>query len=247
MRVTRNELAARYAGSLLGLGWVILAPLLILSIYAVVYLQIFRVQAPGLTAGAYVLYIFSGLVPFLMTAEAVTAGVSSIVGKRTLLNNTAFPIDLVPAKAVLASQPTMFVGIAAILVGLVITRGVPVSAIEIPLIWAFHLMFLMGANWILALFTLVFRDLQNLVGAVLMLMLVASPIAYTPEMVPQALRLLLVLNPFAHFVTAYQGALVQGQFLSPDQLIVLAILSTGSFALGAWFFSAAKRALLEFV
>src|SRR5260370_23455236 len=77
LRVTRNELVARYAGSVLGVGWALLTPLVMMAIYAVVYLVIFRVQVPGLTPGQYVLFIFAGLVPFLMTSEALGSGVGS--------------------------------------------------------------------------------------------------------------------------------------------------------------------------
>src|SRR5436309_15415615 len=60
LRVTRNELRARYAGSLLGFGWVFLAPLLVLAIYAAVYLVILRIQRPPELASSfdYPLFIF---------------------------------------------------------------------------------------------------------------------------------------------------------------------------------------------
>jgi len=244
-RVTRNELIARYAGSILGFGWVVLAPLLILSVYALVYLAIFRVQAPGLTSQRYVLYIFAGLVPFLMTSEALSVGVSSIVGARSVLNNTAFPIELVPVKTVLASQPTMVVGLVAILLGLALTQ-IPLTVLAVPVIWALHLLFLVGINWILSLLTLVFRDLQNLVGVILTLMLVASPIAYTPEMIPAQLVPLFALNPMAYFVTAYQDVLVRGVLPGLGTMVLLFVMSIGLFFLGGRFFAAAKHALLEF-
>lgn len=72
-RVTRNELASRYAGSLLGIGWAVLAPLLIISIYAMVYLIIFRVQVPGLSPASYVVYVFRADT-FLATSEAISLG-----------------------------------------------------------------------------------------------------------------------------------------------------------------------------
>lgn len=106
-RVTRGELSARYAGSLLGPLWAVIAPALILAVYAVVYMQIFRVRVPGLDSAGYVLYVFAGLVPYLACAEAVSTGVSSVITNKSVLNNTVFPIDLAPVKAVLLSQTTM--------------------------------------------------------------------------------------------------------------------------------------------
>ena len=69
---------------------------------------------------------------------------------------------------------------------------------------------LIGVNWILSLLNVVFRDIQNILTPVLMMMLIISPIAYTPEIVPDSLRPLILLNPFAYFVVAYQQVIVLG-------------------------------------
>ena len=49
-RVVTNDLRQRYAGSVLGLGWAFAAPLLVLAIYSVIYLEIFRVKVPNLSS-----------------------------------------------------------------------------------------------------------------------------------------------------------------------------------------------------
>ena len=95
----------RYAGSLLGLSWIFLGPLLILGIYALVYLEIFRVRGNTVFNGpSYVIYIFCGLVPYLTTAQALSFGVNSVVSNKAILNNTVFPIDLAPVKSALSAQ-----------------------------------------------------------------------------------------------------------------------------------------------
>jgi len=75
-RVIAVDLKTRYAGSFLGLGWAFILPLITMAIYAVVYLVIFQIRVPGLSALGYVLLMFSGLVPFLMTGETLATGVS---------------------------------------------------------------------------------------------------------------------------------------------------------------------------
>src|SRR5262245_8501662 len=144
LRVTRNELVSRYAGSVLGVGWALLTPLAIISIYAVVYLVIFRVQAPGLTPGQYVVFIFAGLVPFLMTSEALGSGVGSVITNKAVLSNTVFPIDLAPPKAVLLSQVQMVVGMTAILLVTPFVAPVSWTISLLPVVWILHVMALTG-------------------------------------------------------------------------------------------------------
>ena len=110
LRVTINDLRQRYAGSMLGLGWAFLAPLLVLGVYALIYLEIFRIRVPDLTSAEYVVYVFCGLVPYLAAAEAIAHGDHAVIANKSVLNNTVFPIDLTPVKPVLATQAIMVAG-----------------------------------------------------------------------------------------------------------------------------------------
>jgi lipopolysaccharide transport system permease protein len=246
-RVTRNDLAQRHAGSHLGFGWVFLAPLLVLGIYSVVYLEIFRVRVPGLSSLEYVIYIFCGLIPYLAAAESIGVGVTAVIANKSVLNNTVFPIDLAPVKPVLASQAIMAVGVPVIVGGAAATGNVHGTLVLLPVVWLLNLMWLIGVNWILSLLNVIFRDLQNLVTAVLMVMLVASPIAYTPDMVPSSLKPLLAANPFAYFVVAYQQVIMLGIWPSIPHLALLVVMSIVTFWVGGWFFYRAKRVIIDYV
>lgn len=247
LRVTRNELRARYAGSLLGAGWMVVYPVVLLAIYAVVYLVIFQVRVPGLTALQYVLYVFAGLTPFLMMAEALSTAVSSVVANKFVLTSAVFPIDLVPPKAILTSQGTMVVGLVVTVAGGFLSGHLPWTVALVPMLWALFLLALTGLAWILSLVNIVFRDLQNIIGLLLLVALVASPIAYTPAMVPSGLRPLLALNPFAYFATAYQQLLVLGQLPDLAHSVTLVVMSLGLFVGGGWFFGRAKRVIIDYV
>lgn len=244
-RVTLNEIRARYAGSLMGAGWLIVQPLVILVTYAVVYLYVFRVRVEGLSPVGYVLYLYAGLAPFLMTAEALSIGVTSVLSGRFVLESGGFPIDLVPAKAVLASQASMLVGFALVVAGGMVTGTLTWTVLMFPLIWALYVLGLIGLTWILSLVYLVFRDLPYVIGLALLMVMIASPIAYTPEMVPSGLRPLILANPFAYVVTASQQVLVVGRLPGPGSVAVLVGGSIGLFAVGGWFFSRAKGVLID--
>ncbi len=247
LQVARNELRARYAGSLLGIGWSVLAPLLLLVMYAVAYLFIFRVQVPGMSSDSYIVYIFSGLVPFVSSSEAISMGVPAFIANKAALNSTVFPIDLFPAKAVLISQVTMIVGIIITLIGASIIGTLSWTIMFLPIVWALQLVAIIGLNWILSLFNVIFRDLQNLINPILMMLLIASPIAYTSDMVPPRLAAFIALNPVAYFVKAYQHIIVLGKLPSFLDIIVLIVISLGLFILGNWLFTHTKKVIVDHV
>lgn len=246
-RVAHSEIGARFAGSLLGVGWAVLTPILMLLIYAAVYLLVLKIQVPTLSGAAYVVLIFTGLVPFLMSSEALTQGVSSVVSNKAVLANTVFPVDLIPVKAVLIAQITMVAGFALVLPAAFVLGRLSPTVLLVPLVWMLQITFMVGLLWILSLVNLVFRDLQNMIGILLMYLMIASPIGYTPEMVPQGMKLLLTLNPLAHFIVAYQDLVVFGRLPSVARIAGLTIMSALTFVLGGYFFAQSKRTLLDYV
>jgi lipopolysaccharide transport system permease protein len=246
-RIVMSEIRTRYAGSILGIGWAFLAPIMFMSVYAVVYLFIFKVRIPEMTEFRYVLFIFSGLIPVLMTSEVLSIGVGSVAVNKNVLSNTVFPIELVPVKAVLANQTTMVVGISVILVSLIIGGVLPWTSLLLPVIWIFHLLALVGLIWIISLVNLVFRDMQNIIGILMLILIIASPVAYTPNMIPSGLKLIIYLNPLAYFVMAYQHILVLGVIPSWWILVGIFMITLIFLYVGGNFFIKAKKVLIDYV
>jgi lipopolysaccharide transport system permease protein len=101
-------------------------------------------------------------------------------------------------------------------------------------------------TWVLSLVNIVLRDLTHLIGILLVLLLIASPIAYTTDAVPTGLRFILAVNPLAYYILAYH-AVVLGELPSPLVMLGVVAFSIGSFAAGGWFFSRMKAALIDYV
>ncbi|MDR3640127.1 MAG: ABC transporter permease [Humidesulfovibrio sp.] len=245
LNIALSELKSRYAGSFLGLGWAVVYPLAMLSIYTMVYLFIFNIRSNYMTKTDYVFYIFSGMLPILMTTEALMMGTVSVADNKAALSNTVFPIDLAPAKALLLSQTSMIVGYTIILLLMAVLGRLTWTIIFIPFFWTLLAMMLLGLLWVSSLVHLVFRDIQWLVNLCNMVLMVASPIAYTPEMVPSSLQFLFYLNPFALFVMSLQQVVVLGRLPSWHHIAYLTVIACSMFFLGGYFFSRAKNAMLD--
>lgn len=242
-----QEVRQRYAGSVLGVAWAVLYPLLLLSLYALIYVFIFRIRPPSLTTYEYVILVFSGLVPLLAFNESLMASVSSLVSNRNLLLNTFFPAELIPVRAVLAAQTPSIVSILTTLLGGCLLGRTSWNAfITVPVLWILLIMFVTGLGWILSLLTLVARDIQHALGLILMALIILSPFAYTPEMVPASLRAMLYLNPLSYFVLSFQQAITYGHWPPPALFAPMLVLSLGTFVGGFWFFQRAKHAFFDY-
>jgi homopolymeric O-antigen transport system permease protein len=224
-----------------------LGPALVLGLYALIYVQIFKIRAPTLSQGEYVLFIFCGLVPLLSTAEAFQSSLAAIVANKAVLASTVYPIDLTPVSGVLVAQGTMAVGLAGIVIGGALLGTLPVTAPLALVVWALLVMGLVGLGWLLALLNVLVRDLQQLITLLIILLLIASPIAFTPEQVPGELKVLILLNPFAYFVRAFQDVLVLGEVPSPLLWLAMVLIASGLFVAGSWVFDRLKLVVIDHV
>ena len=243
-QTTRNDIRARYAGSTLGLIWLFLYPLLFLGAYALMYIYVFKVRFNTLNSNEYVALIFCGLIPFIGFSEALSSGVGSVVGNATLIKNTLFPIELIPVKTILVSQSTQVVGTGMLMIALIFFGKLSPFTLMLPVIWACQILFSMGLIWILSSLTVYLRDIQNIIGVVILLLMMVSPIAYTAEMVPANLRSVLYINPLYYMIISYQDTLMLGKFPSSTFGVLLG-MAIGFFWVGYWFFMRMKSVFAD--
>ena len=239
-------LRQRYAGVTLGMAWLILGPILLLALYSAIYLIIFRVRPAKMDAEIYVLYIFTGLVPFVSFSQGLVQGTIALSADRDILLNTVFPAELVPLREVMVSVVNMGAGLAIIAVLAMILGRFSLAWLMVPFVITLLLMFLTGIVWVLSLANLVLKDIQQILTYVTLMLMVASPIAYTPDMLPASLNVLIYFNPLAYFIICLQSTIVLGTLPAWPILVGVVVMGLGSFFTGAWIFNRAKTALFDY-
>lgn len=224
-------LRKRTSGNVLGALWLLLYPLMFLSMYSLVFVQILQVRIPGLGTSDYILVVFCGLVPFLAFAEAFGAGTVSVIANRDLLMNTLFPIELVVAREVLVGHTTMGVGMLMLWGTVLHFHGPDWTHLLVPVIYLLQIMMVLGLVWITATLTVFFRDLQQAIPILVLFLMMISPIGYTADMVPAGLQGLLLFNPLAWLMELYRSCLMHG-VIPLEKLGIFALFSCALFTLG---------------
>ena len=230
----RQDIENRYAGSLLGKLWAGVYPACQLAIFASVYAFIFKIRAPGLDTPSYVLLIFSGLVPVMMFNEALIAATASMGAGKTLVANTNYPAEIIPVRSVLASQVPGLIGLIITALYSISLGGLHWSSLVcIPLLWCLLLLMAIGIGSVFSVLALVYKDILIGIGLLSMLLMITSPFAYTLEMVPGALKMLIYFNPLTYFVLAFQNLMVFDAF--PEWIHIAGALSMAiAFGIGGF-------------
>jgi lipopolysaccharide transport system permease protein len=244
-QTAKNDIKARYAGSLLGIIWAMLYPILFLGCYAIMYIYVFNVRFNLFNTNEYVILIFCGLVPFLGFQEAIASGTSCVVANVNLMKNTLFPIELIPVKSVVASQTTQVSGMIMILIAVSALGKFSVFTLLFIVLWILQMMFSLGLVWILSSLNVIFRDIQNMISIVLLLIMMISPIAYPVDMVPQNLKIFLKINPLYYIISSYQDVLMFGRMPKLTTILPFIIMSFGTFIIGYHFFIKMKKVFAD--
>jgi len=244
--ITRVELAKRHAGSVLGIVWVVLQPALLLSVYLFIYMVVFKMRFEGLSSFDYVLYVFCGLVPYLGFMEALTTGGLSVKQNIHLVKNVMLPIELIPVRAVLVGMASQFVSIGLVLLLVTGAGALSWHVVWLPAVIVLQVMWLSGLTWILASLTVALPDVTYFVNLFVFMLMFVSPIGIKPEMVPDAWRWVIFLNPIFYLTEMYRDAMLYGRWPAPSVWLVYVAMCIGTFALGSAFFQRFKGVLADF-
>lgn len=243
---TLQAMRAKFTGNVFGAAWLVLYPLVFLTLYSLVFIFILGVRVPGLGTFDYVLVIFSGLVPFLAFSEAFGVGTPSIVANRGLLKNTLFPIELVVARDVVVGHASMAFGMVLVWVVVALKGHLYWSQLAVPFIYLFQIVMTIGLVWMTSTIVVFFRDLQQATPIIILFLMLVSPIGYTDSMVPDDLRPLLLFNPLAWLMGLYRACLIAGS-VPIGELLIFGVFSLVMLALGHLLISRLKPLFNDYV
>ena len=246
LRTSIIELRGIYAGSVLGLVWVVIGPLVLLVLYAVMFGVVFRTKPPDMSLGQYLVYMFSGLIPLLAFSASLMTGATALTKNRQVLLNTVFPSELLPARSVLVSSAIMPVGLTILVIADAFVTRANWSLLLVPLVIGLQLMFSCGIAWILSLITLALRDTAMILQYVSMALLFISPIGFTPEAAPAPVKILMYANPVFYYVNSFQALVAFDRLPEIEVMVVSTMLSLGSFCVGFWLFQRAKQMFMDY-
>jgi lipopolysaccharide transport system permease protein len=164
----------------------------------------------------YTVYILSGLVPWLALVDSLNRAPNAVTGNSNLVKQVVFPIEVLPAKTVIAALLPQVVQILILIVYMLYTYGrLPGTYVLLPALLFVQTVGVLGLSYALAGASVYLRDIRDVVQVLTVVGGYLMPMFYLPAMVPALFRPLLYLNPFSYMVWCYQDALYFGRFEHP--------------------------------
>jgi lipopolysaccharide transport system permease protein len=221
--VVRN-LKVRYRGSLLGVYWSLLNPLIMTGVYTLIFGTAFSSYYSN-SIIRYMLEAFAGLAVINFFSASTTQALTSIVANGSMMNKIRLPPSIFPVSMVAANIFQFTVGTLPLLAIMAIaTSGQLVNVVALLLPLLALVCASAGVGLLLSCLFVFFRDLIHLYELVLFLVLISSPIFYPEEIVPASVRSLLSLNPLFPIIQSLRQIALSG-FLPDLHLVSQSILS----------------------
>lgn len=245
----RRDVLGRYRGSLLGLTWTFLTPLLMLGVYSFVFVGVFRASWPGAAKGGgleFALQVFAGLVVFNLFAEVTSRAPNLIVEQPNLVKKVIFPVELLTWVTVLSGLFHLLISVASLLVVLLIARGgLPVTALALPLVLLPFLPFLLGLGWFLSALGVFVRDVGQVMTMVVSLTMFMSPVFYSLATLDVRWQFWMRLNPLTLIIEQVRVVVLQGQWPAWGGLGLYALLACAFAVAGAVFFQLTRSGFAD--
>ena len=237
----KKEIRGRYKNSLLGVMWSFLNPLLQLAVYAVIFGALLAGGDP-----TYHIYICVALIPWTYFTTAITQSAFTIIGNGDIIKKVYFPREILPI-SVVTSGAVNFVISTIIILAFVLAAGLGITKYILlyPFILLVQYILLLGISFIVSSVTVYFRDLEHIIGVVLMAAFYGTPIVYKLEQLPASLQILMQLNPMTHLINAYRDIFYYQQMPNMKILFVLLAISIALTIGGYFLFKKLQKGFAE--
>lgn len=247
-----RDFKVKYKRSVLGVLWSILQPILMMTVMAVVFSQMFKFKVDGIN---YLVYLMTGIVMFNYFSEATSNAMTSVVFNFGLINKVYIPKYIFPI------AKCLFCGINFVLTlipwfGIILlsyfglgeyTCHLNVWYILIPYIFVCFFFFALGIGMIISCVSVFLRDMFYIYSIILTIWNYLTPVFYSIEILPTKLQTLFKFNPLYLYITGVRSIVLSGERPSLIQLGSMALVGFVTLLIGMLVFRKKQDKFIYYV
>lgn len=246
-QMVRRDFEQRFIGSAIGWIWALIHPVVMLLSWTFVFEVCLGAKVPpneGTTS--YPLWLFAGMLPWLLFSEAVQRSASCLPEHASLITKTVFPSEMIPVSVFLSSLVSHLLGIILIVAAAgIVLNHVSVFLVLLPVYFFLIGLLSIGLGWIVASLHVYLRDTAQLVAVILLLWFWLTPIFISEDQFPGWMRPMVVGNPFYYLVRGYRRVLLAGTLPGAEDFAIVAVYGAAAFVVGGLFFRHMKRGFAD--
>jgi len=241
--LVKRDLAVRFAGSAFGFSWALFHPLSLVVLYWFVFTKMMP-RGSIAESGDFVLYLISGLLPWLAIQEGVIRAMTSIVDNGALVRRLTFKSELLAVVPHLSACFFELIGLAIFLIYLLATRGVEGTLWLLPMAIILQLALQLGIGWMLAVVFVFLRDVGQVLSFLLSIVFYLSPILYV---IQPRYEKFFFWNPMTPLLGLFRSALLGSPIPEARSIVFLVIVSGVLLVAGLFLFRRSQPTLADLI
>ena len=217
-QMTKREILMRYRGSVMGIAWSFVTPILMLVVYTFVFSVVFRArwgtgESESQTDFAVVLFV--GMIVFTLFAEALNRAPTLIIANVNYVKKVVFPLEILPVVTLFSGLFHALISFIVLIIAIALTKGgIEPTVVLFPLIALPLVIATLGIVWFLAALGVYIRDAGQTVGIITTALMFLSPVFYPISALPESFQPILHLNPLTFVIEQGRAVVIFGQ--APD-------------------------------
>jgi lipopolysaccharide transport system permease protein len=241
----QRDLRAKYKQTIFGLGWAVFQPFSLMVAFTFVFSRFTQVSSEGIP---YPIFTYSALIFWTCFATSVSQGTIAMTANANLVRKIYFPRETLLLAVMISALIDLAIA-GTVFLGMLFYYHLPLTWVSlwvIPLL-ALQLLITLAVICVSSAVHVHFRDIGHVLPLVLLLWMLASPVAYPLSSVPAQTRSLYMLNPMAGVIDSYRRVLLHGE--SPDFGYLASALGVAVIAVVAayLFFKRAERTFADVI
>ncbi len=250
-RIALRDTAARYKGSIFGLGWTFINPLMMLAVYTFVFSGVFKARwgiYPDESKLDFALILFVGLIISTLFSEVINRAPGLILNNINYVKKVVFPLEILPITTLGTALFHAAVSFLVVILAFALLNGyVHLTTLLAPILLVPFLLMILGLAWAIASLGVYIRDIGQVVTLITTLLIFLAPVFYPLSAIPEKFRGWIMLNPLTFMVEQTRALLIQGALPDVQALGIYTAVSVLVAWAGFWFFQRSRGGFADVV
>jgi len=240
-----KDIKARYAQSIIGVGWAIIQPLFFMLVFTVIFGKLAKIDSEGIP---YQIFSFTALVPWTFFSNSMADSANSLSGNLSLITNIYIPRIMIPLSAIIGKFIDFIISFMILIILLISYSYYPDQKI-VTIFFYILLMFIasLGFGLILGTMAIQYRDIKYALPFGVQLFMYATPVAYSINMIPEKYQLIYALNPMVTVIEGFRNIFLDTGNINIEMTSVSFITSSICLIIAIIYFSKTERIFADVV
>ena len=248
IQMSRRDIIGRYRGSIMGLLWAFVNPILMLAVYTYVFSVAFKARWTVEHEGAsqFAIIVFAGMIVHGLLAECVHRAPTVILSHVNYVKKVVFPLESLCWVILCSAAFHTAMSLAVLVLFLLLTQqALHWTVLLLPLVLLPLLLLSVGCSWVLASIGVFVRDVAQVTGLIASILLFLSPVFYPMSAIPEQYRALLYANPLTLVINQSRDVLLWGRQPSWPTWCLELVASFVVASVGLWWFDRTRKGFAD--